>query len=529
MSTQATTTTDKQQEQAAPATDASNNKNETNTKKRKHENATDKAPQSKKSRRAGKNENKPQRPQKWYSVTDFSSALFEKYYSAQPFFSQEELQATLETLRNPLPITFRINPIDTDAANAIRDKFQNYFAPLMEKANIHIYEKKEYMLQQLRDLDEERKEKYQSAYQKMLFQKQADDKQEKKDDDNESDEDADFMLQPRIEIPANAKTIHIAAPTPLPYYPNNYAWKLTVGKTILRKHPILRELRDYINLQTSQGLISRQEAVSMLPPLMFTMHGNSQILDMCAAPGSKTAQLLESLALAAKQEQTDANQMGFVIANDNDTKRCYLLSHQLQRLQTLFPHVMITNHDATLFPNVPTTATTTTSEQPVLRLNRILCDVVCSGDGTLRKSPDLWQRWKPSLAWSLHPTQIRIAMRAFHLLHIGSDTSDLPTMVYSTCSLNPVEDEAVVVELIKQSQGQLELVDCKHLFPGLNYSPGVNTWTVMDNDGVVYDKYAQVPEALQDKLLPSMFPPQAQDDGDGSKYQLQHWYVVDVY
>lgn len=44
-----------------------------------------------------------------------------------------------------------------------------------------------------------------------------------------------------------------------------------------------------------QGNISRQEAVSMVPPLLMDIKSHHKILDMCAAPGSKTAQIIEAL------------------------------------------------------------------------------------------------------------------------------------------------------------------------------------------------------------------------------------------
>jgi hypothetical protein len=46
------------------------------------------------------------------------------------------------------------------------------------------------------------------------------------------------------------------------------------------------------------------------------------------------------------------NADGFVIANDENNKRCYMLVHQLKRLQS--PNVIITNHDATVMPNILT-------------------------------------------------------------------------------------------------------------------------------------------------------------------------------
>ena len=73
--------------------------------------------------------------------------------------------------------------------------------------------------------------------------------------------------------------------------------------------------------------------------------------------------------------------------------------------------------------------------------DRILCDVPCSGDGTIRKAPDIWRRWTPGNGIGLHPLQIRIALQACRLLKVGG------RLVYSTCTYNPLEDEAVVSEV----------------------------------------------------------------------------------
>ena len=65
-------------------------------------------------------------------------------------------------------------------------------------------------------------------------------------------------------------------------------------------------------------------------------------MDTCAAPGSKTAQMLEML-----HSDTELPQ-GFVVANDVDSQRCNLLVHQTKRMNS--PALLVTNHDATGFP-----------------------------------------------------------------------------------------------------------------------------------------------------------------------------------
>ena len=102
-----------------------------------------------------------------------------------------------------------------------------------------------------------------------------------------------------------------------------------------------------------------------------------------------------------------------------------------------------------------------------LLFDRVLADVPCSGDGTLRKAADLWRRWSPNLGNGLHPLQLRIAVRCAALTKVGG------RLVYSTCSLNPVEDEAVVAALLLRAGGALRLVDARGALPGLETAQGL--------------------------------------------------------
>ena len=72
--------------------------------------------------------------------------------------------------------------------------------------------------------------------------------------------------------------------------------------------------------------------------------------------------------------------------------------------------------------------------------HRVLCDVPCSGDGTFRKAPELWRTWSPQSGRLLHPIQLQLAMHALALTKCGG------RCVYSTCSMNPLEDEVSLSE-----------------------------------------------------------------------------------
>ncbi|XP_019346642.1 RNA cytosine C(5)-methyltransferase NSUN2 isoform X2 [Alligator mississippiensis] len=283
----------------------------------------------------------------------------------------------------------------------------------------------------------------------------------------------------------------IEVPQPLSWYPEELAWHTNLSRKILRKSPELEKFHQFLVSETECGNISRQEAVSMIPPLLLNVSPHHKILDMCAAPGSKTAQLIEML-------HADMNvpfPEGFVIANDVDNKRCYLLVHQAKRLNS--PCIMVVNHDASIIPNLQIDVN---GKKEILFYDRILCDVPCSGDGTMRKNIDVWKKWTTQNSLQLHGLQLRIATRGVEQLAEGG------RMVYSTCSLNPVENEAVISSLLEKSQGALELADVSSELPGLKWMPGITQWKIMLKDGQWFEDWKEVPSNRQTQIRPTMFP-----------------------
>ena len=301
----------------------------------------------------------------------------------------------------------------------------------------------------------------------------------------------------------------IPPPTRLPWCDG---WQLGVDKMSLKfsRNPMLRDLQRWLVKCNNTGVLTRQAVDSMVPAAILQVEPHHRVLDLCASPGSKTTQALE--ALNVNGEEGSAS--GCVIANDINPMRCYFLVRRCAALRNATANLMVTTHQAQWYPNinVPTTDKALTERggrYPEGSYDRIICDVPCSGDGTLRKNPQIWSEWRPEFAMGLHKLQLRIAQRGAALLNVGG------YMVYSTCSFNPVENEAVVAELIKRCGGALEIVDASDRIPELLRRPGISTWNVMtmvEGNVVEYPKYedsqaSTVPIGLKRKFAKSMWPP----------------------
>jgi hypothetical protein len=74
-----------------------------------------------------------------------------------------------------------------------------------------------------------------------------------------------------------------------------HAYQMTIDRATMRKSPEMAGIHKWMQHHTACGTITRQETVSMIPPVVLNVQPDNACLDMCAAPGSKTSQILEDL------------------------------------------------------------------------------------------------------------------------------------------------------------------------------------------------------------------------------------------
>ncbi|HJO02202.1 MAG TPA: hypothetical protein QF458_04750, partial [Candidatus Woesearchaeota archaeon] len=138
------------------------------------------------------------------------------------------------------------------------------------------------------------------------------------------------------------------------------------------------------------------------------------------------------------------NNKGVLIANDYQIPRIKPLSLNIQRCG--ITNCIITLMQGQWFYNSN------------IKFDKILVDAPCSGTGTIRKSLKTLRIWNPNMVKRLSITQKQLIETAFNILKQNG------TLVYSTCSLEPEENEAVVDFLInKYDNAQLEEIKINNL------------------------------------------------------------------
>ncbi|WIV66913.1 RsmB/NOP family class I SAM-dependent RNA methyltransferase [Natrialbaceae archaeon AArc-T1-2] len=191
------------------------------------------------------------------------------------------------------------------------------------------------------------------------------------------------------------------------------------------------------------GFTHGQEEVSAVPPVVLDPEPGERVWDACAAPGGKATQLAALM-----------DDRGTVVANDNNLGRLSALRFNAERLGVTA--MAVTNQDARNYSLKPLAFD---------EFDRALVDAPCSCEGTIRKNPDALEDWSLDHVHSVAGIQKGILRRAIQATREGG------TVVYSTCTFAPEENEAVVDHVLDRE-------DCR-VVPfelDLEHSPGVTEW-----------------------------------------------------
>lgn len=184
-----------------------------------------------------------------------------------------------------------------------------------------------------------------------------------------------------------------------------------------------------------------QGATSMYPVELLDIRAGDRVLDLCASPGGKTTHIAQKL-----------NNSGLVIANEISRNRLPQLKENIARLGIW--NAVVTNlrpdYFAKYYPE---------------SFDKILVDAPCSGEGMIAKSTEVMNKWSPKYVKGFAKMQVKILKSAFEALKSGG------TLVYSTCTLNDIENEGVLEEM-KSIYDTFEVKQMKKFWPHKDNSEG---------------------------------------------------------
>jgi NOL1/NOP2/sun family putative RNA methylase len=202
-------------------------------------------------------------------------------------------------------------------------------------------------------------------------------------------------------------------------------------------------------LEYYMGYYHIQEAGSMIPPLFLPLEEDkkSVVIDACAAPGSKTTQMAMMM-----------ENKGVIIANDVNIKRIRALVHNVQKAGAM--NVVITNQDARRF-------------DLSLQADYVLLDAPCTASGKIAKIESIVKKWNYSRIKAMARKQRKLVEGAYKVLKKDG------IMVYSTCSIEPEENEEVIDFAVKNFNLEPEPFKIK----GLKTRHGIKKWNGKEYEG----------------------------------------------
>ena len=204
------------------------------------------------------------------------------------------------------------------------------------------------------------------------------------------------------------------------------------------------------------GMYYIQEASAMAPAVLCGAQPGERILDLCAAPGGKSTKLAASL-----------RGRGLLVANEIHPDRARVLSANIERMGVR--NAVVTNE----------TPQRLASRFPVF-FDRIVVDAPCSGEGMFRKEEEALLNWSMENVYRCAARQEEILEEAASMLRPGG------TLIYSTCTFAPEENEAVIFHfLADHPEFDVEIISD---LPGVDmekwgFESGRGDWIVRDPAG----------------------------------------------
>lgn len=208
-------------------------------------------------------------------------------------------------------------------------------------------------------------------------------------------------------------------------------------KQPFKKHPEILTLQSKLSpgelgksLEHSLGYYYIQEISSMLPVMVLNPKPQDAVLDVAAAPGSKTTQIAALM-----------NNTGILIANEISPHRTKILSINAERCGV--SNIIITNKEGSKLCEK--------FKKNNFAFDKILLDASCSGEGTFRTNPKSMEEWNLNDIKRYSGIQKKLLASALSVLRKGGE------LVYSTCTHAPEENEEVIDFILKKFENSIKV------------------------------------------------------------------------
>ena len=203
----------------------------------------------------------------------------------------------------------------------------------------------------------------------------------------------------------------------------------------------------------TEGKIYMQSLASMVPPLMLDPQPGEMVLDLTAAPGSKTSQMAAMM-----------KQQGELIANDNSKIRFFKLKHNMELLG------VADEKEGWSFTLKQEDGSDLCGDY-IDTFDKILVDAPCSAEARFIESdPKTFGYWSEKKVKEMAMKQRKLLFSAWYALKPGG------TLVYSTCTFAPEENEVQISRLLNRFPEEAQIEDISSVLPGLKHLPGLPAW-----------------------------------------------------
>lgn len=206
--------------------------------------------------------------------------------------------------------------------------------------------------------------------------------------------------------------------------------------------------KGYEKLSVSQlftdGYFVMQNSASFVPVLALNAKPGENILDMCAAPGIKTTHIADI-----------TNNKARLVANDTSKDRFFKMRKIFITYGAIVESLLA---DGRFIKN----------KLNVAKFDKIIIDAPCSGEATINVNiPKTYQSWNIQKIKRLNRLQLQLLISAYELLKPGG------TLVYSTCTISPEENEVVINKLLRRTNAKIIPVEINF---DLKSMKGITTW-----------------------------------------------------